>query len=96
MSGMDSADARELVERVRVGLNAEAFLRTDLGGYVMERMILLRKDALTRLEDADPMDSGAVMTAQNEVRIPTMVLQAISDAIEEGKMAEADLNDPPE
>lgn len=96
MSGMDSADARELMERVRIGLNAEAFLRTDLGGYVMERMITLRKDALAKLEEADPMNSSAVISAQNEARIPLMVLQAISDAIEEGKLAEDTLAEPTE
>ena len=96
MSGMDSADARELMERVRIGLNAEAFLRTDLGGYVVERMITLRKDALARLEEVDPTNSSAVIIAQNEARVPLMVIQAISDAIEEGKMAETDLTGPPE
>lgn len=96
MTGFDSPDVREMMERVRVGLHAEAFLRSDLGGYVMERMVMLRKDALTRLEEVDPTDARAVMTAQNEVRIPTMVLRAISDAIDDGKLAEERLTDPPE
>lgn len=96
MTGMDSPDSRELMQRVRVGLNAEAFLRTDLGGYVVERMTALRRDALTRLEEADPTIPSEVMAAQNDARVPLMVLQAISDAIEDGKLAEEDLTDPPE
>lgn len=96
MTGIDSPDSRELMERVRIGLNAEAFLRTDLGGYVVERMTVLRRDALAILEEADPTDYRAVLIAQNEARMPLMVLQAISDAIEEGKLAESDLTDPPE
>lgn len=96
MTAMDSPDIRELLKRVRIGQNAEAFLRTDLGGLMVERMSVLRRDALARLEDVDPSDSRAVMAAQNEARIPLMVLQAIDDAIEEGKLAEDGLTDPTE
>ena len=89
-------DVLELIQRIKIGTNAEAFLRTDLGGYMVERMGVLRQQSLDRLEQANPYDAQAMAIAQNEARIPLMVLQAISDCIEEYKSAEKYLNQPPE
>lgn len=89
-------DVLELMQRIKIGTNAEAFLRTDLGGYIIDRMSLLRQQALDQLEQSNPYDAQAMATAQNEARIPLMVLQAISDCIEEYKSAEKYLNQPPE
>ena len=96
MSTMCSDDAAELWRQIRVGMNAESFLRTDLGGYVVDRMMLMRREALDRLEQVSPFETTDVQAAQNEARIPLMVLQAISDCIEEYKLAEEKLTSPDE
>lgn len=96
MNTMDAQDAKELLAQVELGLETQSFLRTGFGGYLVDRMIDDRKIALSELEAVDPDDNKAVRTAQNNAKIPLMVLATINDCIAEYKIAEERLNAPPE
>lgn len=96
MNVLDTPEAKELLRQIELGLDAEAFLRTNFGGYLVERLIADRGDALVKLEEVDPDDAQAVRAAQNAAKIPLLVLSAINDCIAEYKIAEERLNAPPE
>ena len=88
MNILDTEEGKELMQRVAIGLDAERFLRSDLGGFVLDRLIEQRKAAMALLEDVDPDDAKAVRKIQNEAYLPQMILQTINDAIESYKLAE--------
>ena len=96
MNILDTEEGKELMQRVTVGLDTKAFLRSDLGGFLVDRLNQQRKLALVELEKADPDDAKAIRAIQNEAYIPLMILQSIDEAIEAYKLAEERLNQPAE
>lgn len=88
MNILDTEEGKELMQRVAIGLDAERFLRTELGGFLVDRLIEQRRVALALLEEVDPDDAKAVRKIQNEAYLPQMILQTITDAIEAYKLAE--------
>lgn len=88
MNILDTEEGKELMQRVAIGLDAERFLRTELGGFLVDRLIEQRRVAIALLEEVDPDDAKAVRKIQNEAYLPQMILQTITDAIESYKLAE--------
>ena len=88
MNILDTEEGKELMQRVGIGLDAERFLRTEFGGFLVERLIEQRRVAMALLEEVDPDDAKAVRKIQNEAYLPQMILQTITDAIESYKLAE--------
>lgn len=93
MNLLDSPEAKELLSQVQLGIDAEQFLASNLGGYLVEQLIEQRRDALNQLEDVDPFDNQAVRKCQDNARVPALCLQIIADCIQEGKQAERMLLD---
>lgn len=85
---LDTEEGKELMQRVAIGLDAERFLRSDFGGFLVERLTEQRRVALALLEEVDPDDARAVRKIQNEAYLPQMILQTIHDAVEAYKLAE--------
>lgn len=88
MNILDTEEGKELMQKVAIGLDAERFLRTELGGFLVDRLIEQRRVALALLEEVDPDDAKAVRKIQNEAYLPQMILQTINDAIDAYKLAE--------
>lgn len=88
MNILDTEEGKELMQKVAIGLDAERFLRTELGGFLVDRLIEHRRVALALLEEVDPDDAKMVRKIQNEAYLPQMILQTINDAIDSYKLAE--------
>lgn len=88
MSVLESQEGQELLRMVQLSIEAEQFLSSNLGGYLVEQLIEQRRAALNDLEDVDPFDNKAVRQCQDNARVPALCLQLIADCIQEGKQAE--------
>ena len=95
-SVMDTPQGQQLLDQIQLGLDGESFLASRLGGYIIDRLIELQDEAYQQLMDADPFIPVQIVQAQNNVRIPAMVLQLINDCVQEGKQAERELLGPQE
>lgn len=93
---MNSPEAKSLLQEVKMGIDALRFMESDLGGFIAARCIADREAALEDLAEADPFDYKAVMQAQMEVKLPTMLMQYINDAVQAGEQAERILTGPEE
>jgi hypothetical protein len=72
----------------RLGIEAEHFLKTPLGQYLIGRCELEERDALETLATADPEDPGAVRAAQFDLRVARQFPRWIRDAIQGGRIAQ--------
>lgn len=93
---MNSPEAQSLLQEVKLGIDALRFLESDLGGYIAERCISDRAAALEELADVDPFDYKAVSEAQTAVKLPTLLMQYINDAVQSGEQAERIITGPEE
>jgi len=74
-------------------VDAEAFLSTDIGKFILGRAELEEAEALRELAEVDPFNSAAVMTAQNKLQLARKVPGWIHDAIRNGRVALMQLED---
>lgn len=86
-------EARDLAERLKIvetGIDAEAFVQSALGRYIVKRSEEERERAVTALIEADASDVNKVRALQLDIRVIDAAQQYIADAISEGQaMAEA-------
>jgi hypothetical protein len=76
-----------LVAEARLGVEAEGFLSSDLGRYLLGRAELEERDALEELTRVDPDDAKAVRAAQGRLYLARAVPGWIRDAIQNGRVA---------
>lgn len=84
----EDADRRARLRVVALGIDAEQFLRSDLGRHLVERSEEERTDALEALKDADPEDAKAIRKLQNRIAVLDTWQQWIADAITNGQAME--------
>jgi hypothetical protein len=81
------SDDELLVAEARLGVEAETFLSSDLGQYLLGRAELEEQEALRRLSQVDPHDWKAVQAAQQKLSMARLVPGWIRDAIQNGRVA---------
>lgn len=83
-----SDDTQERLKVVALGIEAERFLESDLGRYLVARAEGEREEAIAELVKVDPHDSREVQRLQNAIAVVDMVQQWIADAITSGQATE--------
>ena len=88
---MDDAD--ELLSIARMGVDAEAFVRTPLGRFLVGKADREIAEATTELIAADPEDAKANRELRNRIHVASMFREWMRDAIEIGHAAHDQLQD---
>ena len=87
----DPQEVREMYSAVSLGIDAVAFLKTDIGRYLLRKCHEDRTDALADLVDVEPSNSEQIRALQSIIKRADSFEFWLSSAIEEGKNAEATL-----
>lgn len=82
---------KEILHTIELGMDAEAFSRSRLGVYLLERCQNERDAALTELVMAEPTDWRAIAQAQATVWRAEMFAAWLEEAITAGMQAEQDM-----
>ncbi|MCK0507915.1 hypothetical protein [Aromatoleum anaerobium] len=78
---------RELLQRVAMGMEAEAFLGSNIGRYLVERAETERDDAVGDLKAVSPDDPKAIRDLQNRIWRAESVQFWLADLINDGNNA---------
>lgn len=81
----------ELLELARLGVDAETFLRTDLGKFLQKKAADEYAAALIELVNAAPDDLKTNTEARNKIHVVGMFTTWLRDSIEVGISAHAQL-----
>jgi hypothetical protein len=85
------AETELRIAEVRLGMQAEDFVRSPIGRYLLGRAQIEVDDATTKLKRVSPADTEAVRALQNRVLLMESFGGWIQDAIANGNNAEAQL-----
>ncbi len=86
---MDDDDTlRDLSARVFLGAEAERFLQSSVGRYMVQRAEAQREQAIADFARAAPTDAAAIMAAQMKLRMADGFQQWIADLLQDGQEAE--------
>lgn len=83
----------ELYQQISLGMDAQKFVESPLGKYLLERAAAEKDEALRSLSVVDPCDWKAVMTLQNIIHRAESFGQWLLDAIEEGRRLEREVQE---
>lgn len=86
----DTAD-KELEAIAAGGMDVEAFMRSTVGRYVLNRAQEEIEEARTQLEAVDPEDPKAIRDLQFVIAVARATTSWLSEAVAEGKNAEEQL-----
>lgn len=83
----------QAMETVALGADAEAFKRTALGRFLVDRADLEVSKGLAELYECDPADKEANIRLRNQISVAYMFKDWLSEAISAGQIAERQLRD---
>lgn len=86
MNEADTMDAIQ-IETARLGIEAEAFLRSALGRYLIDRADMDIDTAMVELVSVDPGDYKANREVRNKILIAKQFKQWLGEAIVSGQVA---------
>lgn len=78
---------RELLQRVAMGMEAEQFLGSNLGRYIVSRAEAERDDAIADLKEADAEDARNIRDLQARIWRAESVQFWLADLINDGRNA---------
>lgn len=87
-----TAEQRLLLAEVDLGLEADQFLRSKIGKYIVGRATDQSEAAMEKLKIVDPTDAKAVQSIQNDIWRADTLATWITDLIRGGKNAEDQIN----
>lgn len=79
------------LETAKLGVEAEGFLRSSFGKYLIERADMQMGQAVRALIDADPMDGKLNYKLRNDIKVCEQIKQWIGEAVSSGKVAHGNL-----
>ena len=82
----------DTLDYAKLGIEAESFLRSSLGKYMMSRADEIIKRETQNLVNCDAYDTDANRDIRNEIRLATMFKYFIDAVIEDGKTASEQLD----
>lgn len=82
-----------LLKAVDLGFQAEAFLRSDIGRYLVSRAEAQIEEAVEVLKEADPEDPKAIRALQNTITVAESVQYWLADVIQQGENAQQQLHE---
>ena len=80
-------EANDLLSIAKMGVDAESFLQTPLGRFLMKKAKDEEAAALAELVDADPEDVKENREIRNRIHVVKMFRQWMTEAIEVGHAA---------
>lgn len=83
----------ELLNYARLGIDAEAFSKSDLGKFVIEKAQHEIEAATNELIGADPDDVKMGRDIRNRIHVARMFLVWLNEAIQIGRHAHAELQE---
>ncbi len=87
------SDARELFTAVEMGLDAQAFLESRLGKYLVQRAEDERDEAMDELKGADSDSPKLIRSLQNRIWRAEQFQYWIAELIQSGNLAEEQLKE---
>lgn len=84
----------DLMADLRLGIEAEAFLVSDIGRYLAQRAECERDEALADFRAVDPTDSEKVRQIQNRIWRAETFVGWLTEAINVGRYAAQELQSP--
>ena len=89
---MDQGFENEIaLDIARLGIEAEAFLASNLGRYLMERAELERELATAELIAAEPSELALCVRIRNRILVIELFKNWLVEAVQEGKVASQEL-----
>ena len=82
-----------LLESAKLGIEAEAFVRSSLGQYMLERADMEIEYATVELIAADPEDGKVNRDIRSKIAVASSIKEWIVEAIESGQVAIIQIND---
>lgn len=83
----------QLLQQIDLGFQAEAFLHSDIGRYLVQRAEGQVEEAVEALKQVDPDDSKCIRGLQNTIHVAESIQYWLVDAINAGLNAQAELHD---
>lgn len=91
MAEQFDAETELKIAEVRLGMQAEDFLKSPIGKYLLGRAADKADEALEKLKRVSPAETESVRALQNDVRLMESFGTWIRDAITNGNNAESQL-----
>ena len=82
-----------LLKAVDLGFQAEAFLQSDIGRYLVQRAEAQIEEAVELLKEADPEDPKTIRALQNTIAVAESVQYWLADVIQQGENAQQQLHE---
>lgn len=82
------------LQDIAFGQDVEAFIKGQLGQYLIKRAEDDRASALEELAKADPEDEKAIRAIQFRIQVVDGIQQYFADAISKGQALEHQLSSP--
>ena len=86
----------ELEARVMMGHQAEQFIKSELGRYIVARSEAEEQKAKDELATADPEDQKLIREYQNQIYRARSIREWFAELIVDGREAEMQLDTPEE
>lgn len=83
----------ELLALAQMGMDAETFLRTPLGRFLVDKARREEADAMEELVGCDPEDAKTNRELRNRIHVSRMVVSWLNDAVNIGHAAHDQLKE---
>lgn len=80
--------ADPLIKKAQLGIEAQTFIESNLGKYVIARAEKQIDEANMSLSTADPFDASNIAHLQSKIAVARAAVQWIAEAVNEGYAAE--------
>lgn len=90
---MQNQDRNELLGKVSAGIEAERFLESGLGKYIVARAEQERDAAIEKFKTVPPTESVTIRELQNTIWRAESIQSWIAEVIQEGFNAEYELKE---
>lgn len=82
-----------LLKAVDLGFQAEAFVQSDIGRYLVRRAEAQVDEAVEALKGADPEDAKTIRALQNTIAVAESIQYWLADVIQQGENAQQQLHE---
>lgn len=89
----ETPELNPLLKAVDLGFQAEAFLQSDVGRYLVQRAEAQVDEAVEALKQADPEDAKGIRNLQGVIAVAEAVQYWLADVIQQGENAQQQLHE---
>jgi len=88
---MPANEVDALIKEFELGDKAKDFIKGDLGQHILQNALAEIEHWRDRLEEVDPEDSATIRKAQLQIKARRLTINWITEAIQRGENAGANL-----